>query len=110
MGGVKFDMIREAFHIICMGSKRREREKTKEGYYLSFICNSNKSSSPLGGSARAGVVTFSKRAEHSIKMSDHLDIKSFKAAVDDIYLMGSYTRIDRALRLAQKELFEVGSP
>ena len=64
----------------------------------------------LGGSARAGVVTFSKRAEHSIKMSDNLDIKSFKAAVDDISLMGSYTRIDRALRLAQKELFEVGFP
>ena len=55
--------------------------------------------------SRAGVVTFSLRAKHSIKMSDHTDAASFKAAVDAIPLMGLTTRIDRALRLTQKELF-----
>ena len=38
-------------------------------------------------------------------MKDHTDIISFYAAVDTIPLMGFQTRIDRALRLAQKELF-----
>ena len=38
-------------------------------------------------------------------MSDHSDISSFKQAVDNIPLMGSTTRIDEALRLAQEELF-----
>ena len=55
--------------------------------------------------SRSGVVTFSLQAKHSIKMSDHTDIQSFSAAVDGIKLMGLTTRIDRALRLAQKELF-----
>ena len=40
-------------------------------------------------------------------MKDHTDIASFHAAVDAIPLMGFQTRIDRALRLAQKELFAV---
>ena len=56
-----------------------------------------------------GVVTFSDRATHSIKMKEHTDIASFNAAVDAIPLMGSLTRIDRALKLAQKELFAVES-
>ena len=38
-------------------------------------------------------------------MKDHTDITSLASAVDDIKLMGMTTRIDRALRLAQKELF-----
>ena len=38
-------------------------------------------------------------------MKDHTDITSFHAAVDAIPLMGFQTRIDRALRLAQNELF-----
>ena len=38
-------------------------------------------------------------------MSDHDDINSFTDAVRKIPLMGSTTRIDKALRLAQKELF-----
>ena len=38
-------------------------------------------------------------------MKDHMDIDSFKAAVDALPHMGRTTRIDLALRLAQKELF-----
>ena len=55
--------------------------------------------------SRAGVVTFSHSVEHSIKLKDHTDSASFNAAVDAIPLMGSVTRIDKALRLTQKELF-----
>ena len=55
--------------------------------------------------SRAGVITFSYYSEHSIKMKDHTDINTFNKAVDAIPLMGSTTRIDRALRLTQKELF-----
>ena len=56
--------------------------------------------------SRAGVVTFSYDAEHSIKMGDHDTLQSFMTAVDNIPLMGYTTRIDKALRLTQKELFE----
>ena len=55
--------------------------------------------------SRLGVITFSYYSELSIKMSDHNDISSFNKAVDAIPLMGSTTRIDRALRLTQKEMF-----
>ena len=57
--------------------------------------------------SRAGVVTFSYNAEHSIKLNDHTDMTSFNDAVDGIPLMGSTTRIDKALRLAQDQLFTV---
>ena len=59
--------------------------------------------------SRAGVVTFSYNAEHSIKLDDFFDFTSFGNAVDKIPLMGSLTRIDRSLRLAQKELFALGN-
>ena len=59
--------------------------------------------------SRAGVVTFSYFSELSIKLSDHSNISSFNQAVDNIPLMGSTTRIDRALRLAQKELFSLAN-
>ena len=57
--------------------------------------------------ARAGVVTFSHDAEHSIKLNDHTSLTSFNEAVDKIALMGSTTRIDKALRTTQKEMFTV---
>ena len=56
--------------------------------------------------SRAGVITFSYYSEHSIKLKDHTDVISFNEAVDAIPLMGSTTRIDRALRLTQSELFK----
>lgn len=59
------------------------------------------------GNARAGVVTFSHNSEHSIKLNDHTSLASFNEAVDKIALMGSTTRIDRALRTTQKEMFAV---
>ena len=59
--------------------------------------------------ARAGVVTFSYNAEHSIKLNDYNDIMSFIDAVDRIPLMGSTTRIDKAFRLTQKDLFSMSN-
>ena len=55
--------------------------------------------------SHAGVVTFSLAAELSIKLNEFTDFKHFKKAVDAIPLMGRTTRIDRALRLAQRGLF-----
>ena len=54
--------------------------------------------SPSG--SRAGVITFSYYTEHSIKLKDHTDLLGFNKAVDKIPVMGSTTRIDKALRLA----------
>ena len=57
--------------------------------------------------SRVGVVTFSYVSELSIKLSDYSNISSFNQAVDNITWMGSTSRIDKALRLAQKELFNL---
>ena len=39
------------------------------------------------------------------QMKDFTDIEEFDRAVDSIPLMGFTTRIDKALRMAQKDLF-----
>ena len=55
--------------------------------------------------AHAGVVTFSSDVEHSIKLNDHFNLNDFNKAVQGISHMKNYTRIDKALRLTQKEMF-----
>ena len=57
--------------------------------------------------ARAGVVTFSYYTEHSIKLNEHTKLSTFNEAVDNIKLMGSTTRIDKALRMTQKDMFSI---
>ena len=57
--------------------------------------------------ARAGVVTFSYYTEHSIKLNDHTSLDTFNEAVDNIKLMGQTTRIDKALRMTQKDMFSI---
>ena len=59
--------------------------------------------------ARAGVVTFSFDAEHSVKLNDHYNLASFSDAVDNIPLMGYTTRIDKALRLTQSQMFSIAN-
>jgi len=59
--------------------------------------------------ARAGVVTFSYYTEHSIKLNDHTKLSTFNDAVDKIALMGSTTRIDKALRQVQKDMFTIAN-
>ena len=61
------------------------------------------------GGPVAGVITFSTDAEISIKLSDHQQHNSFNDAVDNIPLMGRTTRTDKALRLAQNELFTLAN-
>lgn len=55
---------------------------------------------------RASVITFSLIAELTIKFNEYFDIASFNDAVDAIPLMGRSTRIDRALRTAQNDMFQ----
>ena len=58
---------------------------------------------------KAGVVTFSHDSEHSIKLKDHTSLTSFYEAVDKIALMGFTTRIDKALRRTQEEMFTIAN-
>ena len=55
--------------------------------------------------SRSSVLTFSYYSELSIKFNDYFDQSSFDDAVNSIPLMGHTTRIDKAFRLAQKEMF-----
>ncbi len=54
--------------------------------------------------SRAGVATFSYYAKLSIAMNQHRSVNEFNEAVDKEPLMGSLTRIDRALVLAKEQL------
>ena len=95
-------MVDVGFILDSSGSLRRDYSKEKDflkALAATFGVSSNGS--------RAGVVTFSYYTEHSVKLNDHTDLASFNAAVDSIPLMGSTTRIDKALRLTQKELFSI---
>ena len=85
-------------------SVKAEHRKAKE--FLKFFAASFGISSK---ETRAGVVTFSYFGELSIKLSDHSNISSFNRAVDNITLMGSTARIDKALCLAQRKLFSLAN-
>lgn len=54
---------------------------------------------------RSGVILFSKKAELSIKLNSYYDTAAFYEAVNQIRYMQSQTFIDKALRLAQTQLF-----
>ena len=92
------------FLLDSSGSLRNDYDKEKD--FLKALA-ATFGVSETGG--RAGVVTFSYYTEHSVKLSDHTDLASFNDAVDKIPLMGSTTRIDKALRLTQKEMFSIGN-
>ena len=55
--------------------------------------------------SKVGVITFSYRVRMSVKLSDHANMAAFSRALDSIPLMGATTRIDKALRLAQRDFF-----
>ena len=55
--------------------------------------------------ARAGVITFSSNVKLSIRLNDHFNLDDFNDAVDEIPHMNHTTRIDRALRMTQQEMF-----
>lgn len=56
--------------------------------------------------SQAGVVTFSSRAEHSIKLNGYKDLTTFNELVDMIRHMNGYTKIDKALRLVKSQMFK----
>ena len=90
------------FILDSSGSLRKSYGKEKN--FLKVLA-STFGISPNG--SRAGVITFSYYTEHSIKLKDHTDLLGFNKAVDKIPLMGSTTRIDKAFRLAQQEMFSL---
>ena len=92
------------FILDSSGSLRNDYQREKD--FMKVLASSF-GISPDG--SRAGVVTFSYNAEHSIKLNDYDDLMSFNKAVDKIPLMGSTTRIDKALRLTQRELFSLSN-
>lgn len=92
------------FILDSSGSLRNEYDKEKN--FLKAIAGTFGISQT---GSRAGVVTFSYYTEHSIKLNDHTDLSSFNSAVDKIPLMGSTTRIDKALRLSQSEMFTLAN-
>ena len=88
------------FILDSSGSLRYQYDKEKD--FLKQVA----SSFVIGEDhARMSVITFSYYVEHSIKLNDFDSEESFFKAVDGIPLMGSVTRIDRALQLAEKEMF-----
>ena len=58
---------------------------------------------------KAGVISYSDIAESSIKFKDHQNIQSFWDAADIIPLLNSKSRIDKALKLADTEMFSLAS-
>ena len=57
--------------------------------------------------SRASVIAFSYNTDLSIRFNEFTDIDSFNEAVDKIPLMGSTTRIDKALPKAENEMFSI---
>ena len=92
------------FILDSSGSLKNEYGKEKD--FLKALAATFGVSSVDG---KAGVVTFSYDSEHSIKLNDHTSLTSFYEAVDKIALMGSTTRIDKALRTTQKEMFTIAN-
>ena len=86
------------FILDSSGSLAREYGKEKK-----FLVELAKA---VGSGARAGVVTFSHKAVLSIPMGSQPDHASFASAVKAIPLMGYTTKIDLALELAQRSLFQ----
>ena len=56
--------------------------------------------------SRASVITFSNEAKLSIKFNQFYDQASFAQAVSEIPFFGGKTKIDKALSLAESEMFK----
>ena len=82
------------------------RQHSKQKDFIKSVINGLQIS-PTGN--HAGAVVFSKNAKLSIKFSDHSSSNAFNKAVDQLPLLGSTTRIDRALVTAYNGLFTMGN-
>ena len=81
-----------------LGTQYAKKKEFLKAIAAQFGVNQNTS--------RIGVISFSYFTELSIKLNEHDNLHTFNKAVDDIPYMGSTTRIDKALRLTQSELFD----
>ena len=88
------------FIVDSSGSLATEYHKEKE--FVKLMADTFQVSK---SGTRAGVVLFSYYAKLSIKLADYYSTPDFKTAVAGLPLMKSITRIDKALTLAQNELF-----
>lgn len=88
------------FIVDSSNSLRREYGKEKE--FVKSLASNFKISA---NGSRAGVITFSWHADHSVKLKDHSGLSTFLSAVDGLPLFGHTTRIDKALKLAKREMF-----
>ena len=82
------------------GSLRREYRKEKD-----FVKQFADILGISKNGTRIGVITFSRHAEHSIKLDDYDSTQGFQEAVDRIPIFGHTTRIDKALKLARDSFF-----
>ena len=88
------------FIVDASGSLRKEYHKEKN--FVKILVES------FGfglSTTRAGIITFSHIAELSVKLSQYDSLNDFGSAVDSLPMIGSSTRIDKALELAQSDLF-----
>ena len=58
---------------------------------------------------KASVIAYSDIAENNIKFKDHQDIQSFWDTTDKIPLLNSKSRIDKALKLADSDMFTLAN-
>lgn len=94
------------FVVDSSGSLKNEYNIEKE--FVQAIVDTFKLST-ASSSARAALVLFSRTAHLEIKFSDYANTAAFKAAVAKLPLLGSTTRIDKALQVAYKEMFNVSN-
>ena len=94
------NLVDVGFIVDSSGSLRREYAKEKD-----FVKSLASSFDLSANGSRAGVITFSWHAEHSIKLNDHRDLDTFLSAVDSLPLFGHTTRIDKALKMAKSDMF-----
>ena len=90
------------FIVDSSGSLRNEYEKEKE-FVQGMVAQLSKSQPQL----RAALVLFSLTADLEIKFSEYKGKDDFNKKVGKLPLFGSTTRIDRALNVAHREMFNV---
>ena len=104
VGPVCKNLVDVGFVVDSSGSLRREYHKEKE-----FVKRLAESLDISSNGSRAGIITFSWHAAHSVKLNEHQDVRTFKNAVDSLPMFGRTTRIDKALKMARDEMFNKGN-
>jgi Mg-chelatase subunit ChlD len=88
------------FLLDSSGSLKADYQREKD-----FMKTLTKSFGISKHGSRASVITFSGKADLSIKFNHHYDTATFNNAVDRIPYLDDITRLDLALRRAQSQMF-----